>query len=138
MKKFLFPDKTENNISTKNKMLDLNFKSKNKKYNNNLDFFVPKKNSSRSNVNNDDSSIKLSNAYKNINLMLSSCLESIQVEEKDENIPNPFFKNLLKKNEKSPNYKIALKDTLKENSNFNKSLTLSNSNILMKSSDDNI
>ena len=138
MKKFLFPDKTENNISTKNKMLDLNFKSKNKKYNNNLDFFVPKKNSSRSNVNNDDSSIKLSNAYKNINLMLSSCLESIQVEEKDEKIPNPFFKNLLKKNEKSPNYKIALKDTLKENSNFNKSLTLSNSNILMKSSDDNI
>ena len=138
MKNILFSDKTETNNSIKNNLLDFNFKSKSKKYNTNLDIFPSKKKSSRSNNNNDDNSIKLDNAYKNINLMLSSCLESIQAEDKEENIQNHFFKGVLRKNEKNSNFRSTFKDNLKEKANLNKSLSLSNSNILMKSSDDNI
>ena len=129
----LFSDKTETNNPIKNNLLDFNFKSKSKKYNNNLDIFPTKKKSSRSN-NNDDNSIKIDNAYKNINLMLSSCLETIRAEDKEENIQNPFFKGVLRKSEKNSNFR----STLKEKANLNKSLSLSNSNILMKTSDDNI
>ena len=129
----LFSDKTETNNPIKNNLLDFNFKSKSKKYNNNFDIFPTKKKSSRSN-NNDDNSIKIDNAYKNINLMLSSCLETIRAEDKEENIQNPFFKGVLRKSEKNSNFR----STLKEKANLNKSLSLSNSNILMKTSDDNI
>ena len=138
MKNILFSDKTETNNSIKNNLFDFNFKSKSKKYNNNFDIFPSKKKSSRSNNNNDDNPIKLDNAYKNINLMLSSCLESIQSEDKEENIQNPFFKGVLRKSEKNSNFRSTLKDNLKEKANLNKSLSLSNSNILMKTSDDNI
>ena len=137
MKKILFSDKNKSNSPKKNSLFDFNFKSKYKKYNNNLDILEYNKSSRNNNIN-DDCSIKISNAYNNINLMLSSCLESIRAEDTEENIQAPLFKSLLKKNEKNFKFKSALKDSLKEKSNFNKSQTLSNSNILMKSSDDNI
>ena len=58
--------------------------------------------------------------------------------DKEESIQNPFFKGALRKSEKNSNFRSTLKDNLKEKANLNKSLSLSNSNILMKTSDDNI
>ena len=101
MKRILFPDKHESN-PTKTKILDLNFNIKGNKYNNISNEYIPNKKSERSNINNDDSSIKLTNAYKNINLMLSNCLEIIKAEEKEEthtNFVNNDINVLLKKNE---------------------------------------
>ena len=135
MKSILFPDKHESN-PTKTKIFDLNFKLKGKKYNNISNEYIPNKKSERSNINNDDSSIKLTNAYKNINLMLSNCLETIRAEEKEETHKN-FLNNdinvLLKKNE---HISSLLKEGKKQN--LNKSLTISNSNILLNVADDNI
>ena len=139
MKNLLFPDKAENNKhSTRTKILDLNYRPKGKKYNINNEYF-PNKKSERSNINiinNDDSSIKLTNAYKNINLMLSNCLETIRIEEREETHKNNIYKDINGLLKKSECISSLLKDGKKQN--LNKSFTLSNSNILLKVPDDNI
>ena len=130
MNNFLSPKKKyENNYSIIPNIFDLQFKGKNKRnsiFTNEL--FQSKKSnrSNRSKNNNEENSVKLSCAYKNINLMLSNCLESIRAEEKEnETIKKPLFKdiklNLLKKR----------KDGDIDNGNVNKSFSLSNSNILL-------
>ena len=92
---------------------------------------------------------KLSNAYKNINNLLSNCIESIRVNEKDiETINSPVLKNvssIIKKNKNVSSNKLnkIIKNTFKSNTkksfNLNKSNSLSNSNNnLMKSSEDNL
>ena len=138
MKIFLFSDKFENNHSTKTKALDLNFKPKSRKNNIRSEFLYSKK-SERSDFNNDDSSIQLSNANKHINLLLSNCLESIRAEEKEENAQNSFYKdininNLLKNKEKSQSLKNILKENLKAKPHLSKSLNSSSISNLMKTS----
>ena len=140
MKNILFP-KYEN--SKRASILDLNYKPKNRKYNiYNNDYFVPKK-SARSNIIKGDDSEQLSSSYNNINLMISNCLETIRAQnnEIENNNNNSFYKDInafFKKKEKNYNFKNAYGDISKQIKNLNKSLSLSNSNLMLKSSEENI
>ena len=106
---------------------------------------IKKKNSKN---NNNEGSLDLSDAYKNINVLLSNCIESIRKEEKEtDNMNNNIFQNVseyINKNYISNN-KIGklIKTTFPKNQrdtyDFNKSNTLNNSNIaLIKNSEENI
>ena len=123
MKNILFPKSRYLSIKPK-ESLDIYHSQ------NNNDYSI-KKSLIRNTLRDDINSIDLSSAYENINVMLSNCLESIQAEEKEnKTIENPLYKginNLLKKSRISSN--IDAKD---------KSISLSNSNILLKSSEENI
>ena len=112
-------------------------KSNNSEFEHNNVFFqknskIKEKNRSK-NEENDDSE-KLSNAFKNINNLLSNCIESIRVKEKDiETINSPVFKSVsrvIKKNNISSKkvVKYALHANTKKTFNLNKSNSLSNSN----------
>ena len=123
MKNILFPKSRYLSIKPK-ESLDIYHSQKNNDYS-------IKKSLIRNTLRDDINSIDLSSAYENINVMLSNCLESIQAEEKENKTNvNPLYKginNLLKKSRISSN--IDAKD---------KSISLSNSNILLKSSEENI
>ena len=98
--------------------------------------------------NNEEDSEELSNAYRNINALLSNCIESIRREEKDnDNMNNSLFKNVsgyINKNQVSSNkinkiIKSSFTNNKKKIDNFNKSNTLSNSNtFLIKTSEENL
>ena len=84
----------------------------------------------------------LSSAYKNINQLLSNCIESIRNEDNNEGtINSPIFKSvsgLIKRNSPRKANKILKYPKPKISLIFNKSNSLSNSNLfLMKSSEDN-
>ena len=133
--KNLFPEKLENNYSLKPK-LDLNYKQKNTKYSISINEYYTSKKSDRSNINKEDDDQQLSSASKNLNLMLSNYLESIKIKDnKIDEGKKGFINSILKK--KSKNSK-NINDTSRENENIKKSISLSNSNILMKASEDNI
>ena len=133
--KNLFPEKLENNYSLKPK-LDLNYKQKNTKYSISINEYYTSKKSDRSNINKEDDEQQLSSASKNLNLMLSNYLESIKIKDnKIDEGKKGFINSILKK--KSKNSK-NINDTSRENENIKKSISLSNSNILMKASEDNI
>ena len=104
--------------------------------------FFPRQSKSR---NEDDDSAKLSGAYKNINNLLTNCIESIGVKEKEiETIDSPIFKSLrgrIRKHNMSSNkiLKSVFQSNTKKTFNLNKSNTLSNSNNnLIKTSDENL
>ena len=104
--------------------------------------FFPRQSKSR---NDDDDSLKLSGAYKNINNLLTNCIESIGVREKEiETIDSPIFKSLrgrIKKNNISSNkiIKSVFQSNTKKSFFLNKSNSLSNSNNnLIKTSDENL
>ena len=123
MKNILFPNSRYLSIKPK-KSIDIYHSQ------NNNDYPI-KKSIIRNTLRDDINSIDLSSAYENINAMLSNCLESIQAEEKaNKTIVKPLYKginNLLKKSRISSN--IDPKD---------KSMSLSNSITLLKSSEENI
>jgi hypothetical protein len=104
--------------------------------------FFPRQSKSR---NEDDDEEKLSGAYKNINDLLTNCIESIGVKEKEiETIDSPILKSLrgrIKKHNMSSNkiMKSVFQSNTKKTFNLNKSNTLSNSNNnLIKTSDENL
>ena len=92
------------------------------------------KEKSRSKNEDNEDSEKLSSAFKNINNLLSNCIESIRVKEKDiETINSPVFKSVsrvIKKNNMSSKkvVKHAFHANTKKTFNLNKSNSLSNSN----------
>ena len=115
MNNIFSPKKHQNNSSIREQFFDFHFKSKIKKNNNEL--FQSKK-SDRTN-NNEENSVKLSHAYKNINLMLSNCLESIRADNQDNetinNIKSPLFydiNNLFKKKSKDISNDIEYQNKL--------------------------
>jgi len=123
MKNILFPSSKYLSLKPK-KSIDIYHSQ------NNNDYSI-KKSIIRNTKKEDINSIDLSSAYENINAMLSNCLESIQAEDKaNKTIVNPLYKginNLLKKSRISSN--IDARD---------KSISLSNSITLLKSSEENI
>ena len=142
MKNIIFKTKSEKRNSIKSKRLDLNINPNNKKYKNIFNnFFSSNKKSENNTIHKDDNSIELSSAYKNINLMLSNCLESIRAEDiEPDKHKSPFFKDLKGLLKKSDNRLeiIKNKNSFGAGINLNKSYSLSNSNILMKTSEENI
>ena len=132
-----FPEKLEKNYSLKSKKLDLNFKPRNTKYSIISSEYFSSRKIESSNINQEDDEKQLSSAYKNINLMISNYIESIKAEDKDrDKNKKSFLNSILKK--RSKNFKNTYHDSLRKNTNMNKSLSLSNSNIVMKTSEENI
>ena len=135
MKTNIFTNKLQKNGSIKPKtVLDSSLKKKNK------EIYIKK--GINFNKNNKEQEQELSFAYKNINLILSNCLETIKAEEKKEeqSIINPLFKNtnnLIKNNEMNSISKNIDKNSSILN-NLNDNLSLSNSNIILKHSEKNI
>ena len=123
MKNILFPNSRYLSIKPK-KSIDIYHNQRNNDYS-------FKKSIIRNTLRDDINSIDLSSAYENINAMLSNCLESIKAEEKvNKTIVNPLYKginNLLKKSRISSNFDSK-----------DKSVSLSNSITLLKSSEENI
>ena len=104
--------------------------------------FFPRQSKSR---NEDDDEEKLSGAYKNINDLLTNCIESIGVKEKEiETIDSPILKSVrgrIKKHNISSNkiMKSVFQSNTKKTFYLNKSNSLCNSNNnLIKTSDENL
>ena len=134
MKTNIFTNKLKKYLSIKPQtVLDLSSKKKNR------DFSIKRK--KISNKNNKDEDEELSSAYKNINLIISNCLESIKAEEKKEKtIIKPYKKDinyLIKKTDKSSLSNVGDKDS-SNLKNLNNTISLSNSNIVLKHSNKNI
>ena len=103
------------------------------------------KEKSRSKNEDNEDSEKLSSAFKNINNLLSNCIESIRVKEKDsETINSPIFKSVsrvIKKNNMSSKkfHEDKLHANTKKSFNLNKSNSLSSSNHhLIKNSEEHV
>lgn len=128
MKKIIFSKKSNNSeFERTNIFLKKNSKLKEK---------------SRSKNEDNEDSENISNAFKNINNLLSNCIESIRVKEKDiETINSPTFKNVSRVIKKNMSSKKVFKfhANTKKTFNLNKSNSLSSSNnLLIKNSDKNL